>query len=337
MSGPRDRFARPFETKKTVDAFRQALILDGLLPEKFDDYHVMLRFLKARNFDIEQTKLMWADMIQWRKDFGTDTIMEDFEFKELNEVSKYYPHGYHGVDKEGRPIYIVRLGKVDANKLMQVTTTDRCVRYHVKEFERTLAIKFPACTIAAKRHIDSSTTILDVQGLGMKNFTKSTRDLVMRLLKIDDYNYPETLHQFSSPKIHVIGNKYQSKLLEIIDDSQLPKFLGGLCTCADHGGCLRSDKGPWKNAKNAEILKMVLSGEAIRARQDVKILNSELGDGNVNIANQLTSIQAAIQALHDQMNALQDQVNAQFNGINRRLDEIESRSCKKKVIEYQWD
>ncbi|KAL3621265.1 hypothetical protein CASFOL_036177 [Castilleja foliolosa] len=65
--------------------------------------------------------------------------------------------------------------------------------------------------------------------------------------------------------------------------------------------------------------------------------DNELGNGNVNIADQLTTIQAAIQALHDQMNALHDQVNAQFNGINRRLDEIEARSCKKKVIEYQWD
>jgi len=212
---------------------------------------------------------------------------------------KYYPQFYHGVDKEGRPVYIELIGKVDTNKLVQITTIDRYVKYHVEEFERCLQMRFPACSIAAKKHIDSSTTILDVQGVGLKNFSKDARELIMRLQKISNDNYPETLHQLyiinagqgfkmlwgtiksfldpeTASKIHVLGSKYQTKLLEIIDGSELPDFLGGKCRCEEYGGCPKSDKGPWKDP---EIIKRVLNGEANYGRQVLAVSSINQKEG----------------------------------------------------------
>ncbi|KAF0935616.1 hypothetical protein E2562_035074 [Oryza meyeriana var. granulata] len=268
---------RDAEEEQAVSSFREVLFARDILPERHDDYHTMLRFLKARKFDVEKAAHMWADMLHWRKEFGTDTILEDFEFHELEEVLQYYPHGYHGVDKEGRPVYIELLGKVEPSKLVQITTVERYIKYHVQEFERALREKFPACSIAAKRHIDTTTTILDVHGVGWKNFSKIARDLVRCMQKIDGDFYPETLHQMfivnagpgfkliwstvkglldpkTSSKIHVLGTKYQHRLLEAIDASQLSELFGGSCMCSGQGGCLRSNKGPWSDPS---IMKLV--------------------------------------------------------------------------------
>ncbi|CAA7407866.1 unnamed protein product [Spirodela intermedia] len=286
---------RDAEEERAVYVFRQELIARNLLPEKHDNYHTMLRFLKARKFDHEKTILMWADMLQWRKEFGTDTILEDFEFEELREVLQHYPQGYHGIDKEGRPVYIERLGKVEPNKLMHITSIERYIKYHVQEFERALREKFPACSIAVKRQISSTTTILDVHGVGLKNFSKSARDLLLSMQKIDGDYYPETLHQMfivnaghgfkllwntvkgfldpkTTSKIHVLGTRFQSRLLEAIDASQLPDFLGGTCTCSGKGGCLRSNKGPWNDP---ETMKLVYDAQATFVREVRRLSNGE--------------------------------------------------------------
>ncbi|ONM38986.1 Phosphatidylinositol/phosphatidylcholine transfer protein SFH13, partial [Zea mays] len=57
-------------------------------------------FLEDRKFDSEKAMQMWWEMMRWRKEFGADTVLEDFEFDELDDVLQYYPQGYHGIDRE---------------------------------------------------------------------------------------------------------------------------------------------------------------------------------------------------------------------------------------------
>jgi len=36
---------------------------------------------------------------QWRKDFKVDDVVKNLDFKEKEEVNKYYPQYYHKTDK----------------------------------------------------------------------------------------------------------------------------------------------------------------------------------------------------------------------------------------------
>ncbi|XP_022154032.1 phosphatidylinositol/phosphatidylcholine transfer protein SFH11 isoform X2 [Momordica charantia] len=317
--------------EEAVDALREMLFLDCQLPPKFNDYHTLLRFLRMRDFDRPAAKEMFLKFIKWREEFRTDAISKEFKFEEREEVKKCYPHGFHGVDRYGRPIYIERLGMVDLNTLLQVTTLERFVKYHVSEQEKTLSIRYPACSIQAKKHIASTTSILDVGGVGMANFSKPARYLFTEIQKIDSNYYPETLHQLfiinagsgfkilwkalsafldarTLAKIHVFGHNYVQELRVIIDPSNLPSFLGGNCVCSEYGGCLSSDRGPWNNPDILALLQVISSAdeacdydeeESGLASEDAWLDNRKIQALEEALAETKTKIEALETALED--------------------------------------
>ena len=50
---------------------------------------------------------------------------------EIDLVRKYLPHGYCGIDKLGRPIYIERMGLLQMDELFTHTTEERMIRYYI--------------------------------------------------------------------------------------------------------------------------------------------------------------------------------------------------------------
>ncbi|XP_074357755.1 phosphatidylinositol/phosphatidylcholine transfer protein SFH11 isoform X2 [Apium graveolens] len=351
-------FEAPHDSKEEVlvESLRKMLSLDGLVLQKHNDYHTLLRFLRMKNFDLIKAKEAFLNYLKWRREYDVDAICKEFKFEEYRELKICYPHGYHGVDRCGRPIYIERTGSVDLNALLQITTIERFLKYHVSEQEKTLSWRFPSCSIAAKRHIASSTTILDVKGVGMSNFTKPARTLFMELQKIDSNYYPGTLHQVfvvnagsgfralwkvlkafldarTLAKIQVLGSNYTNKLLEVIDPSNLPAFLGGNCTCSEYGGCHFSDKGPWNDPDIMRLLQeMIDAKEHIHDGESSAATTNEntRSDMGVNVIDKplhlkLQALEAALKDAKKQIQMLETSIEGTkmvLKGLGQHMEEL---------------
>ncbi|KAK9716388.1 hypothetical protein RND81_06G229400 [Saponaria officinalis] len=272
--------------EEAVQLLRDSLFLEHpQLPSILIDFHTLLRFLRMRDYDILKAKDSFLKYLKWREEFGVDAIFKEFKFEEYEEVQKYYPHGFHGVDRYGRPIYIERMGMLDVEALLKVTTTERLLKHHVYEQEKTARLRFPACTILASKQIASTTAIIDVKGLGASSLTKSTRYLFTEFQKIASNYYPE-----------VLRSNFRSKLVELIDPSNLPAFLGGECTCSARGGCMLSDKGPWNDP---EILQRL---ESSKIKDD--------GDfATIEEAWKIRGVEAALEETKQVMESFVQQIN----------------------------
>ncbi|KAI8813687.1 CRAL-TRIO domain-containing protein [Cladochytrium replicatum] len=226
-----------------------------------------MRFLRARKMDIPKAVKMFSDYEQWRKEFDVEGIVRTFGFPEKAEVSRIYPRFYHKVDKHGRPVYFEILGKVDAKELFNITTIDRLLQYHVREYEKLTRYRLPACTAKHGSHIEQCCTILDLKGVRLADFN-SVRKIVQKVSQIAQDYYPETLgHMFiiNAPtlfttvwpivkgmldpntvsKISILGSSYEKELQKMIDIENIPKQFGGSCSCK--GGCENGDSGPWND------------------------------------------------------------------------------------------
>ncbi|KAG8891839.1 cytosolic factor, phosphatidylinositol/phosphatidylcholine transfer protein [Tulasnella sp. 403] len=252
----------------TLDKFKQELKDEGyFVPERHDDA-TLLRFLRARKFDLVNSKKMIIDQEMWRKEFGTDELAKNFDFPEKEQVDKYYPQYYHKTDKDGRPIYIERLGQLDIDVLYKITTQDRLLRRLVHEYEKFINERLPATSAVVGHPVETSCTILDLKNVSIRQFYK-VKDYVSQASTIGQNYYPEcmgkfyiinapfmfsTVWSFIKPwldevtvaKINILGADYKGKLLEQIPAENLPVDLGGTCSCPQ--GCSLSDAGPWNTA-----------------------------------------------------------------------------------------
>nr|AAA35249.1 phosphatidylinositol-phosphatidylcholine transfer protein [Yarrowia lipolytica] len=253
------------EQEQKLGELKMILLTKGY--EDRTDDATLLRFLRARKFDVPLAQEMWENCEKWRKEFGTNTILEDFWYKEKKEVAKLYPQYYHKTDKDGRPVYVENVGKVNIHEMYKITTQERMLRNLVWEYESFVRHRLPACSRVVGHLIETSCTILDLKGVSL-----SSASQVYGFLKdasnIGQNYYPERMGKFyliNAPfgfstvfsvikrfldpvtvsKIHVYGSNYKEKLLAQVPAYNLPIKFGG--QSSSKIGVELSDDGPWRD------------------------------------------------------------------------------------------
>ncbi|KAG9237845.1 putative Sec14 cytosolic factor [Amylocarpus encephaloides] len=233
----------------------------------------LLRFLRARKFDVALAEKMFVESEQWRKDFGLDDLVRNFDYKEKPQVFEYYPQYYHKTDKDGRPVYIEQLGNIDLAAMYKITTSERMLQNLAVEYEKIADPRLPACSRKTGHLVETCCTIMDLKGVGLGKVS-SVYSYVKQASVISQNYYPERLgklYMINAPwgfstvfsvvkgwldpvtveKIHVLGGGYQKELLAQIPAENLPKDFGGTCECPGDG-CLFSDDGPWTSPEWAK-------------------------------------------------------------------------------------
>ncbi|KAJ1858859.1 Non-classical phosphatidylinositol transfer protein (PITP) [Coemansia sp. RSA 1822] len=141
---------------------------------------ILGKFLKARTNDVHLARTMLVNTLQWRAEYGTDSILdEQFPDDVFGHVGMLY-----GRDKDGRPVTYNFYGGVDNKQVFG--DLDRFLRWRVQLHERGMQqLDFVDVADMVQVH--------DYEGVGLLSYDKLARMASKATVQIMSDNYPETL------------------------------------------------------------------------------------------------------------------------------------------------
>nr|XP_054768191.1 SEC14-like protein 2 [Lytechinus pictus] len=227
-------------------------VSDVLKPEH-DDVK-LLKFLRARRFDLKRTEKMFRMDIKWREENKVSTILDWYTIPKVFE--KYWCGGVCGLDKEGHAVYISPVGNFDPKGvLFSAKASDILKTYtHAIEFQIRNHRRFTE--EKGLKHTEGSLMIFDMENLGVHHVWKPGIDMFIKATMIAEQHYPELIYRLfiirapkifpvsyslvkpflredTRKKIQVLGSNWKEVLLKHIDADQLPVYWGGTKTDPD--------------------------------------------------------------------------------------------------------
>lgn len=238
------------DQKRILKQFRETV--QDILQPQHDDYF-LLRWLRARDFDIRKSEKMIRESFKFRKKLNIDELLTDKYT--LPEV--YRKHNITvplGFDKEGCLVRLIMFGICDFKGYtysLHLTDLLKVVMHFLEDDQTALADR----NSKSGSHEARAIYIADFRDFNLRQFyDKNVIHTVIQALGMYQDNYPETLkvayianvpsyfnwiwnifkpflHPVTLSKIKIFKAddlSWQKELLEMADPKIIPAFLGGV-------------------------------------------------------------------------------------------------------------
>lgn len=227
---------------------------------------LLLRFLRARDFDLEQTRKLLTEYVVFQR-----TILQNPQrfmkidplvFKTIRDTMH---EGLCETDNDGRPVHYVFLAKSDLETLVKTLSVQQMLDYMVIRFERLTRIVLPTLSKKYGRPIDKIISVIDMESVSPLFFVSGKpAEFLKSYLHILQNQYPELLEKafvvnvsfvfrilmaFITPflnkktvaRLEIIQGNPAKQLKKVIPKENLPEVYGGTCS---HN--LKESPGPWQ-------------------------------------------------------------------------------------------
>ncbi|XP_023159864.1 protein real-time [Drosophila hydei] len=249
----------PMQESKLLELRKMLDGVDDL--ERMPSYQTILRFLSARDWHVSQAYAMLCDSLKWRREHRIDALLA--EYSKPAVVIEHFPGGWHHHDKDGRPIYILRLGHMDVKGLLKSLGMEGLLRLALHICEEGIQ-KINESAERLDKPVLNWSLLVDLEGLSMRHLWRPGIKALLYITETVERNYPETMGRVlvvRAPRVFPIAwtivsafidEHTRSKFLfygpdcehmkdglaQYIDEEIVPDFLGGPCKTMIHEGGL---------------------------------------------------------------------------------------------------
>jgi len=173
-----------------------------VLPDDFskrDDF--LIRWIRAREMDLDKAEDMLRKSMQWRKDNEIDSILKGGLDPELVEKFPYY---LDGEDKQGRPVISMPFGSWDIRGFIEENGPERFVKY-TNQLLENLVLGIKCRTFEKEKKIDNENEqqpcvqfviISNLAGYSFRQLANMKAiQSILQMISVYEAHYPETLGQ----------------------------------------------------------------------------------------------------------------------------------------------